>query len=103
MVDPTISVALVEDNRNLRTSLALVLDGAPGFRCLGAFANGAEARQGILAARPHVVLMDIMLPDTTGVDLVRELKPQLPDARCVMLTVVGDRLVAQTHTCDGGV
>lgn len=96
MPEPAITVALVEDNATLRASLALILDGSPGFRCVGSFANGALAVPGLLTARPHVVLMDIMLPDTTGVDLVRELKPQLPSTQFIMLTVVRDheRLLA---------
>lgn len=94
---PTIiTTALVEDNDALRKSLALILDGSPGFRCVGDFPNGKEATQGLLATRPNVVLMDLMLPDTTGVDLVRALKPQLLNTQFIMLTVVRDhdRLLA---------
>ena len=96
MALPTITVALVEDHPDLRTSLSLILEGALGFRFVGAFANGREARKGITATRPHVVLMDIMLPDTNGVDLVRELKPALPNTQFIMLTVLRDpeRLLA---------
>lgn len=91
-----ITVAAVEDNPSLRNSLALILQGAPGLHCVGTFSNGAGARPGLLTASPDVVLMDIMLPDTTGVDLVRTLKPQLPKTQFIMLTVVRDheRLLA---------
>lgn len=91
-----ITIALVEDNASLRANLGRILEGAPGFRCVGTFANGAEATQGLLATRPNAVLMDIMLPDTTGVHLVRELKPKLPGTQFIMLTVVRDheRLLA---------
>lgn len=87
---PVINVALVEDNPDLRTSLSLILDGAPGFRCVGAFATAGEAVKKLAAARPHVVLMDIMLPDASGVDCVRALKPKLPAVQFIMLTVVRD-------------
>ena len=87
---PFINVALVEDRPNLRASLTLVLEGAPGFRCVGAFATAGEVLKGLAATRPHVVLMDIMLPDGCGVDCVRELKPQYPAIQFIMLTVVRD-------------
>lgn len=85
-----ITTALVEDNATLRKSLALILEGSPGFRCVGDYPSGQAATQGLLATGPQVVLMDIMLPDTTGVDLVRELKPKLPSTQFIMLTVVRD-------------
>lgn len=91
MALPIIAVALVEGNRGRRASLSLVLEGTPGFRCVGAFASGSAASKGISTARPHVVLMDVLLSDTSGVDLVRELKPRFPATQFVMLTVVRDR------------
>lgn len=90
MPPAVITVALVEDNTALRRSLALILEGSPGFRCVGDYPDGKAASQGLLATRPQVVLMDLMLPDTTGVDLVRELKPKLPGTQFIMLTVVRD-------------
>lgn len=96
MPPTTITVALVEDNAALRKSLVLILEGSPGFRCVGDYPDGKAVTQGLLATRPQVVLMDLMLPDTTGVELVRELKPKLPSTQFIMLTVVRDheRLLA---------
>ncbi len=96
MPPTTVTVALVEDNAALRKSLVLILEGSPGFRCVGDYPDGKAVTQGLLATRPQVVLMDLMLPDTTGVELVRELKPKLPSTQFIMLTVVRDheRLLA---------
>jgi len=82
-----ISIAIVEDSNEFRTCLTLLLQTAPGFRCVGGFASGREARKRIPILRPQVVLMDIMLSDGSGVDLVRELKPRLPGTQFIMLTV----------------
>ena len=57
-----ISVAIVEDDAPLRTSLAGILQRAAHCRCVGAFANAEDALREIPPLAPQVVLMDINLP-----------------------------------------
>ena len=71
----------------MRGSLAKLVDGAPGFRCVSRHGSAEEALQEIPKIRPQVVLMDINLPGLNGVECVRRLKPQLSGAQIIMLTV----------------
>ena len=86
----SISVVIVEDDPRLRKTLEQVLGEAEGCRCVGAFATVADAVQGIPSLEPDVILMDINLPDGTGVDCVASLAPQLPQTQILMLTAYQD-------------
>jgi DNA-binding NarL/FixJ family response regulator len=84
---PKASVALVEDNSGVRESLTVLINGTPGFRCVGAFANAEVALRQIPENWPDIVLMDINLPQMSGIDCVARLKAQRPDLHILMLTV----------------
>ena len=85
-----ITVSIVEDNEQLRGTLARVISRADGFACLGQYANAEDALKGIPTERPNVVLMDINLPGMNGVECVRQLKPLVPDTLVIMLTAYED-------------
>ena len=85
-----ISVSIVEDNDQLRATLARVLNRAEGFRCLGQYANAESALKALPQERPDVVLMDINLPGLNGVECVRRLKQLAPEVQVMMLTVYED-------------
>ena len=85
-----ISVAIVEDDAGVRRSLKLLLDESPGFRCLCACATAEEALQLIPRHSPDVVLMDIHLPNRSGIECTARLKSLLPDLQIVMITVYTD-------------
>jgi DNA-binding NarL/FixJ family response regulator len=86
----SISVSIVEDNNQLRATLARVLNRADGFRCLSQYANAEDALKDLPQVRPDVVLMDINLPGMNGVQCVRQLKALLPEIQVMMLTVYED-------------
>lgn len=83
----SIAVSIVEDNPQVRGSLAKLIDGAPGFRCVSRHGSAEDALVEIPKVKPEVVLMDINLPGINGVECVRRLKPLLPKAQMIMLTV----------------
>jgi DNA-binding NarL/FixJ family response regulator len=85
-----ITVSIVEDNEQLRTTLARVINRADGFRCLSHYASAEDALKDLPQARPEVVLMDINLPGINGVECVRQLKQLLPQTQVMMLTVYED-------------
>ena len=85
-----ITVSIVEDNDQLRGTLARVISRADGFVCLGQYANAEHALKGIPTERPNVVLMDINLPGMNGVECVRQLKPLVPETLVIMLTAYED-------------
>ena len=85
-----IKVAVVEDDARLRRVLAEVFAVAGDCACVGLFRNGAAALAGIPARHPDVIVMDINLPDISGVECVARLAPQLPGSKIVMLTIYQD-------------
>ena len=83
----TISVSIVEDDSKVRESLSRLIDSSAGYRCVSEHASGENALEEIHKVRPHVILMDINLTGINGVECVRRLKPLLPAAQIIMLTV----------------
>ena len=85
-----ITVSIVEDNEQLRGTLARVIDRAPGFTCASGYPSAEEALEGLPRDCPQVVLMDINLPGMNGVECARQLKQVLPEVQVIMLTVYED-------------
>jgi len=85
-----ITVSIVEDNDQLRGTLARVIGRAEGFECISHYGNAEEALKDLPNVRPEVVLMDINLPGMNGVECVRQLKQLLPQTQVMMLTVYED-------------
>ena len=85
-----ITVAIVDDEPDLRENIAGFVDGTEGFRCTRVFASAEEALAQIPKNAPDVVLMDINMGGMNGIDCVRQLKPKLPATQIVMLTVFED-------------
>lgn len=85
-----ITVSIVEDNDQLRGTLARVISRAEGFQCISQYANAEDALKDLPNVRPGVVLMDINLPGMNGVECVRQLKQLLPQTQVMMLTVYED-------------
>jgi DNA-binding NarL/FixJ family response regulator len=83
----SIAVSIVEDDADVRTTLAKLIQCSPGYRCVSQHGSGEAALQEIPKVKPDVVLMDINLPGINGVECVRRLKPLLPATQVIMLTV----------------
>jgi CheY-like chemotaxis protein len=85
-----VRVAIVEDHRDLREGLRVLIDGTPGYRCLGAFRTMEEALPRIAADTPGVVLADIGLPGMSVIEGVKILLERHPELQLLMLTVYDD-------------
>ena len=85
-----VSVALVEDDSATREIIAGWIDQTSKFCCAGKYKNVTSALASLPALSPDVVLVDINLPDSSGIECVRQLKPQMPRTQFVMVTVYGD-------------
>jgi DNA-binding NarL/FixJ family response regulator len=81
-----IRVAVVEDDRRLRESLALLLGGTPGYDCVAAYGSLEEAVRVAPRAEPDVVLLDIHLPGERGSTGVARLVARWPRAVVLMHT-----------------
>jgi len=85
-----IKVSIVEDNEQLRTTLAKMIARSEGFEFIGQHASAEAGLENIPNEKPDVVLMDINLPGINGVECVRKLKQILPGTQVVMLTAYED-------------
>ncbi|WP_241559037.1 response regulator transcription factor [Chitinophaga barathri] len=85
-----ISVAIVEDNHDIRQAMELLINGSEGYACIGAFNNAENALEKIPQLLPNVVLMDFNLPGMNGIECIIRLKAEFPDMQFMMLTVYED-------------
>ena len=85
-----IEVALVEDRREIRESLTLLIGGTEGFKCVGSYRSMEEALDKLKHHQPHLLLSDIGLPGMSGIEGVAILKELYPDLLILMLTVYDD-------------
>ncbi len=85
-----IRVSIVDDEADLRENIAGYVDAAKGFQCISVHSSAEEAIAQLPKEKPDVVLMDINLGGMSGIECVRQLKPQMRDTQMVMLTVFED-------------
>ncbi|HEX2457971.1 MAG TPA: response regulator transcription factor [Vicinamibacterales bacterium] len=85
-----ITVAIVEDERDIRECLCTLVNGTDGFKCTGRYRSMEEALDSLSRNLPDVVLSDIGLPGMTGIEGVRILKQRYPSLLLLMLTVYDD-------------
>jgi DNA-binding NarL/FixJ family response regulator len=96
----SISVAVIEDEKEVRQGLSYILDHTEGFRCMGAFRSYEEALEGI-STPPDVLLSDIGLPGMSGVEGVKLFKRKYGETPVVMLTVYRDDDKIFQSICNG--
>jgi DNA-binding NarL/FixJ family response regulator len=89
LADP-IRVLIVDDHAVVRLGLRSLLSHANGFRVVGEASSAAESVRLVAQTRPDVVLMDVRLPDGSGVEACRRIKQESADTRVVMLTSYSD-------------
>jgi DNA-binding NarL/FixJ family response regulator len=85
-----VEIAIVEDNQEILASLERLIARTPGLRCVCTCATGAAALQTIPRHRPQVVIMDLQLPDISGVECTARLRDLAPDSQVLVYTVYAD-------------
>src|SRR5580765_1903105 len=83
----SITVAIVEDNTAVSDSLKKVIEESGQYTCEGVYANAETALKQIPKVEPDVVLMDIELPEMSGIECTAKLKRLLPETQILILTV----------------
>jgi len=87
--DDIIHVAIIDDDDEMRRGIRRIIDQTDGFACSD-FTNGSSFLATFDENPPDVVLMDIGMPDKSGIEWVEILKERYPHIQCLMLTVHSD-------------
>ncbi len=85
-----IRVFLLDDHELVRRGLTDLLDVETDLEVVGEASSVAEAMARIPAAQPDVAVLDVRLPDGSGVEVCRDIRSQMPEVRCLMLTSFSD-------------
>lgn len=85
-----VRVVIIEDLREVREGLAMLIHGTKGFQCVTSYRTMEEALKGIAGSRPDVILTDIGLPGMDGIEGTRILRERFPEVPILALTVYDD-------------
>lgn len=96
-----IKVAIIEDNTTIREGLAALINGTPGYSCVGSFPDCETFLHKIPTLDANVVLMDIGLPGMSGIDGIARAKKIKPEINILMLTVYEDSQSVFRALCAG--
>lgn len=84
------SVIIFEDNKHLRETLHLLINGSGRYRCIGAYANCTDILPLLEVHRPDMVLMDIEMPGMSGIEATKLIKENFPAVQVLIQTVFYD-------------
>ncbi len=87
---PKIGVFLLDDHEVVREGLRHLLESAGDMEVVGEAGTGADAIDGIARTNPRVAVLDVRLPDFSGVEVCREVRSAHPNVACLMLTSFSD-------------
>lgn len=85
-----IRVTIFEDNKLVRDALQAILNGTPGYNCVGAYPDGNNWEHDIKRSTPDVVLMDIEMPGHSGIEVTGYITKKFPDIKILIQTVFSD-------------
>ena len=86
MTDPTIRILIVDDHAMVRRGLATFLKASPNLELVGEAGNGMDAIRLCGEVKPHVVLMDLMMPEMSGIHAIEAIRKEHPDVSIIALT-----------------
>jgi DNA-binding NarL/FixJ family response regulator len=81
---------MIEDRREFREALSVLISATPGFRCSGSFRSMEDALQAMPSLGADVALVDIDLPGMSGIEGMRILRERYPSLLILMLTIYDD-------------
>ncbi len=93
-------ILIVDDSFYMRTMLKNMLTDA-GYEVVGEAANGAQALEMAASTSPDLITLDVILPDNTGLDVLKSLRQSQPSAKVVMCSAVGQEVIV-TEAIENG-
>lgn len=87
---PDIRVMIIDDHEVVRRGIAEIVDRSEGLTVVAEGGSVAETLRRAPLVRPEILLVDLQLPDGTGIDIIRALRETVPEARAVVLTSFDD-------------
>jgi DNA-binding NarL/FixJ family response regulator len=85
-----IQILLADDHSLMRRALVDLLHGQKDLRVVAQASTGREAVKKATECKPHVVLMDVSMPDMNGIDATAQIRNKLPDTRIIGLSLNND-------------
>ncbi|WP_231717569.1 response regulator [Hymenobacter sp. DG25A] len=95
-------ILIVDDSFYMRTMLKNMLTDA-GYDVVGEAANGQQALEMAAATRPDLITLDVILPDNTGLDVLKGIRQEQPNVRIVMCSAVGQEVIVNEALESGAV
>jgi DNA-binding NarL/FixJ family response regulator len=86
----SIKVFIMDDHEVVRRGLIDLVSAEPDMEVVGEAGTAAEALARIPQTKPHIAVLDVRLPDGNGVEVCRDIRTELPDTQCLMLTSYAD-------------
>ena len=96
-----IKISIIEDDKEIRESLAILIEGTDGFSCVSHYGSVELALEKIENDAPNVILMDINLPGMTGIEGVKLIKEKMPECEIIMQTISEDDKDVFDSLCAG--
>ena len=87
---PALRLVVVDDHEVVRQGLVALLDHRDAFQVVGEAGNVEEAMTVVRRMRPDLVIMDVRLPDGSGIEACRDIRSEMPEVRIVILTSYPD-------------
>jgi len=87
---PALRLVVVDDHEVVRQGLVALLDRRDAFQVVGEAGNVEEAMTVVRRMRPDLVIMDVRLPDGSGIEACRDIRAEMPEVRIVILTSYPD-------------
>ncbi len=85
-IGKTHSILIVDDHALMRNGLEAMLESEPDYEVVGVAADGMAAIRSVAELQPDVVLMDLTMPRTSGIDAIVQIKRQYPHIKIIALT-----------------